>query len=159
MLAFPDLLGSFDSLNGTWTTLLSQVPRDLLEDERIVGIPRSLKQILLSHHRELRSADYSEPRTFSSGCNDAFSVFGFLAFLLALLDLIMEMNGGARKKRDAMNHPEFREGALASYSMFRGFLNAMDAETPACSKLFICEAAVQASKRGQTGFLVAKAAR
>ena len=32
--------------------------------------------------------DYGTAR---QGCNDAFSVFGFLAFLLALLQLIMDM--------------------------------------------------------------------
>lgn len=38
-----------------------------------------------------------------SGCNDAFSVFGFLAFLLALFDLIMELQNDmnmARSVRD-----------------------------------------------------------
>ena len=40
-----------------------------------------------------------EPRTFSSGCNDAFSVFGFLAFLLALLDLILELNMNRRRRK------------------------------------------------------------
>ena len=51
----------------------------------------------------------SEPRTFSSGCNDAFSVFGFLAFLLALLDLIMELNmmAAGRKRRKRFSTPDF----------------------------------------------------
>ena len=40
-----------------------------------------------------------QPRTFSSGCNDAFSVFGFLAFLLALLDLILELNMAKKRRR------------------------------------------------------------
>ena len=34
---------------------------------------------------------YQDAGTARSGCNDAFSVFGFLAFLLALIDLIMDM--------------------------------------------------------------------
>ena len=33
----------------------------------------------------------------------------------------------------------FREAALACYSMLRGFLNTMDAESPDCSKRFMCE--------------------
>ena len=110
-------------------------------------------------------------RTFSSGCNDAFSVFGFLAFLLALLDLIMELNMGdmaagggdagfKRRKRSVSNHhPQMREGTLAAYSMFRGFLNAMDADSSDCSALFVCEAATQAGMRGSTGLSLAKAAR
>ena len=79
--------------------------------------------------------------------------------------------GGFRKRRsiqrgikveDGMSRnyvPVFREGALASYSMFRGFLNAMDTSTQDCSALFICEAATQAAKTGKTGYTVAKAAR
>ena len=35
------------------------------------------------------------------GCNDAFSVFGFLAVLLALLDLLIELGDDGRRKRDA----------------------------------------------------------
>jgi hypothetical protein len=35
------------------------------------------------------SATYSG--RYFGGCNDAFSVFGFLAFLLALLDLVIEL--------------------------------------------------------------------
>ena len=41
----------------------------------------------------------SQARTFSSGCNDAFSVFGGLAFLLALLDLILELNMNRKRRR------------------------------------------------------------
>ena len=79
--------------------------------------------------------------------------------------------GGFRRRRsiqrgikaeDGMSRnyvPVFREGALASYSMFRGFLNAMDTSTQDCSALFICEAATQAAKTGKTGYTVAKAAR
>ena len=37
------------------------------------------------------------------------------------------------------DRPNFREAALACYSMLRGFMNAMDAESPECSKRFICE--------------------
>ena len=37
------------------------------------------------------------------------------------------------------DHPNFREAALACYSMLRGFFNSMDAETSECSKRFLCE--------------------
>ena len=37
------------------------------------------------------------------------------------------------------DHPNFREAALACYSMLRGFFNSMDAETAECSKRFLCE--------------------
>ncbi|XP_063603020.1 uncharacterized protein LOC134778993 [Penaeus indicus] len=40
------------------------------------------------------------------GCSDSFSVFGFLAFLLALLDLILELQGNRRKKRDTRGMEE-----------------------------------------------------
>ena len=160
-----DAIGS----KGSWVDVLSQVPRVLLEDESVVGVPKSIRSLLLQHHRETRDTS----RTFSSGCNDAFSVFGFLAFLLALLDLIMELNGGmmmggggggggrgwGRRKRAVSQQPEVRQAMLASYSMFRGFLNALDADNPACSALFMCEAAVEAARRGQTGYTVSKAAR
>ena len=65
--------------------------------------------------------------------NDSFEVFGFLAFGLYLLNLVMNMDGGARKKRssdqcssefDPSREPALMEGALAFYSMFEGFLDA-----------------------------------
>ena len=42
-------------------------------------------------------------------CTDSFSIFGFLAFLLALLDLVMELqdmdttDAGARRRREVMD--------------------------------------------------------
>ena len=65
--------------------------------------------------------------------NDSFEVFGFLAFGLYLLNLVMNMDEGARKKRSSdqcisefepSREPALMEGALAFYSMFEGFLNA-----------------------------------
>ena len=40
------------------------------------------------------------------GCSDSFSVFAFLAFLLALIDLFLELQGtmGGRKKREAIHN-------------------------------------------------------
>ena len=73
-----------------------------------------------------------QPRTFSSGCNDAFSVFGFLAFLLALLDLILELNMAKKRRRKRFspislfnNGSDFlkdweEENDFFSYTMFFG---------------------------------------
>ena len=65
------------------------------------------------------------------GCSDGFSIFGFLAFLLAAANLFMM---DERKKRDIntkscgiINEDNKKEVAFASYSMLRGFLNAVDA--------------------------------
>lgn len=56
-----------------------------------------------------------------------------------------------------LNHG--KTAVMASYSMFRGFLNAMDAEDPNCSRLFMCEASKEASKLGSIGKTLAKVAR
>merc|ERR1740122_653974 len=50
------------------------------------------------------------------------------------------------------------EVMLASYSMLRGFLNALDAHDKTCSNFFICQAAQESSKAGQFGQLLAKVA-
>ena len=52
-----------------------------------------------------------------------------------------------------------QEGVLASYSLFRGFLNAVDAEDSTCSQFFICEGSYEAAKFGWTGTSLAKVAR
>ena len=44
-----------------------------------------------------------------------------------------------------------QEVVFASYSLFRGFLNAMDAEDSMCSRFFICEATKETSKLGWIG--------
>ena len=68
--------------------------------------------------------------TARSGCNDPFAIFGFLAFLLVLLQLLAN-NGGGRKKRSARlcsYHEEsnqLREGRLAVHLVFQGFLNSL----------------------------------
>ena len=92
-------------LNWNSSAIWSQIPLELIEDESLSGIPQSLRHLLSSHillnqeknnksmyddktHKTIISRtprSLTTGRTFSSGCNDAFSVFGFLAFLLALL--------------------------------------------------------------------------
>ena len=75
--------------------------------------------------------DASSEGTARDGCgSDSFEVFGFLAFGLYLLNLVMNMK---RRKRSAEHcssdfnpsrEPELVEGVLAFYSMFEGFLTA-----------------------------------
>ena len=78
--------------------------------------------------------------TARQGCgNDSFEVFGFLAFGLYLLNLVMNMK---RRKRsadqcssdfDPSREPELVEGVLAFYSMFQGLLTAFyDGEGRQC---------------------------
>ena len=57
------------------------------------------------------------------------------------------------------NSDHGKEAMLASYSLFRGFLNAMDAEDPSCSRLFMCEASQEASRIGVIGKTLAKVGR
>ena len=52
-----------------------------------------------------------------------------------------------------------QETILAVYSMLRGFLNAMDAQDPTCSDLFICEAARESAQLGNLGQIAAKIGR
>ena len=52
-----------------------------------------------------------------------------------------------------------QEAILASYSIFRGFLNAMDAEDSTCSQYFICEGSQEAAKLGWIGRSLAKVGR
>ena len=99
----------------------------------------------------LTSASFGVPRTLfgifniledenmvtaRSGCDDPFAIFGFLAFLLALLQLLVD-SGSKKKKRSTgdcqlvnrqggSRDREMREAALAVYSMIQGFLNSMD---------------------------------
>ena len=74
--------------------------------------------------------------TARSGCDDPFAIFGFLAFLLAMLQLLVD-SGSKKKKRSTADcqlenrqggcrDREMREGTLAVYSMIQGFLNTMD---------------------------------
>lgn len=96
-------------------------------------------------------------RGYSSGCNDDFAIFAFLAFLLTVLDLIMELQGGMmkRKKREIELKSDLtaKNSTLAAYSLFRGFLNAIDSDGDnlECATMFLCEAESEASKFGKIG--------
>nr|XP_027230154.1 uncharacterized protein LOC113821830 [Penaeus vannamei] len=102
------------------------------------------------------------------GCSDSFSVFGFLAFLLALLDLILELQGNRRKKRDTrgmegdaslkaecQSQDELQQATSACYSLLRGFLNALAAQDPECARRFLCEGAEEAAAAGPVGEVIA----
>lgn len=52
-----------------------------------------------------------------------------------------------------------QEAASASYSLLRGYLNALATEDPGCASRFMCEAAEEAATAGPLGRVVAKVAR
>ena len=87
------------------------------------SLPASVTNLLENFRGDNRS-------TARSGCNDPFAIFGFLAFLLVLLQLLAN-NGGGRKKRSARlcsYHEEsnqLKEGRLAVHLVFQGFLNSL----------------------------------
>ena len=92
---------------------------------------------------------------YSSGCQDNFAIFAFLAFLLAVLDFVMEMQGGNKKKRSTSNVLQesdlSRNATLASYAIFRGFMNTISTENEQCQLLFTCESGIEVSQYGEIG--------
>ncbi|XP_042221012.1 uncharacterized protein LOC121865562 [Homarus americanus] len=154
---------------------LGQVPEDMifsfsdLTQIMVDRVTNSLRQ----------SQPAGDPRfiipffSSSGGCNDAFSGFGFLAFLLALLDLILELqnNTGTRRRREAgdwsggedllslhLEDPRSHRAAAACYSMYRGFLNALSTTDGDCAKRFLCEGAEEAASTGKLGQMIANVA-
>ena len=93
-------------------------------------LPQSLLQIVdtVTHG----DGDDSTPR--QGGCDDPFAIFGFLAFLLALLQLLVDSGDGRRRRsvgrcqvsRQQGISSELREASLAVYTLIQGFLNTMD---------------------------------
>ena len=93
-----------------------------------LSLPPSLKNVIF----QVKDETSGTPR---SGCNDAFSVFAFLSFLLALITLMQNAGNGRKKRsagcRDQVEHKtnhKVREGMLAAYIMFQGFLNAIESD-------------------------------
>ncbi|XP_064080689.1 uncharacterized protein LOC135197566 [Macrobrachium nipponense] len=131
-------------------------------------------------------SESSEGRFFGGGggyggCTDSFSVFGFLAFLLALLDLILDLQmnmaaggGGAggrsirspggvhqasgRPPLTCQDNAELQQATSACYSMLRGFLNALASDDPECAERFLCEGAEEAAAAGPVGEVIASVA-
>ena len=91
------------------------------------SLPASVRNIL----ENLSGDNHSTGR---QGCNDPFAIFGFLAFLLVLLQLLAN-NGGGRKRRSTRLCPyheesnQLQEGRLAVHLVFQGFLNSLSEGT------------------------------
>ena len=60
----------------------------------------SFKTLLENTQNEEILDDIGTGRAASLDCNDVHSVFAFIAFLFALLNFIINMQGQGRKKRD-----------------------------------------------------------
>ena len=134
----------------------------------LVGLPQTLQSSLLEHlASEFGLASYTQGTARDGGhhgCNnDGFAVFGFLAFLLAAANLLMDdaaAGGGGRRKRSdecaTVPVTTKQEGISATYSLFRGFLNALDAVDNECSNYFSCQGAFEAAQTGAIGQVLAK---
>jgi len=129
-----------------------------MEDTLIAGVTNLLSSYLPTPETEGSARQCG---------NDGLEVFGFLAFGLYLLNLVMNMK--RRKRRAGAEQcgdefvpdmePDLVEGVLAFYTMFQGFLTAFyDEEESSCRSLAVCEAAKDATKLGNVGKTVAKAA-
>ena len=96
-----------------------------------LSLPASLTESDLIQH--LLSPQPSEPGSPRQGCgSDPFAIFGFLAFILVILQLLAN-NGGNRRRREAeqrCHHETRREGSgqLAAAIIFQGFLNGFDGD-------------------------------
>ena len=137
------------------------------------SLPSSVRNLLENYSGD----HYSTAR---SGCNDPFAIFGFLAFLLVLLQLLAN-NGGGRKKRSTRfcsHHEEsnqLKEGRLAVHLVFQGFLNSLSEGIGilkylrrqkilnqcykggdlSCKQRSLCEGLSEAAKLGEVGSIVA----
>ena len=121
-----------------------------------IGIPDSLVKVFLSRSIQKRDTytEY-EARQFSSGCQDNFAIFAFLAFLLTVLDLVLEMQARRKKRSEdnlmarssILSNEVERNATLVTYSLFRGFMNSVDA-MPKCKMKYICEGAQESLKYG-----------
>ena len=75
---------------------------------------------------------YSDQGSPRQGCgNDPFAIFGFLAFILVILQLLAN-NGNRRRRREADQdrrcHGQSQDGQLAATFIFRGFLKGFDGD-------------------------------
>ena len=118
----------------------------------LVGLPDSLIRVIqtsvIEENDDLEKIEEAV-RQFGGGggCNDAYSAFGFLSFLFALLTFIQ--NNMRRRKRETRTEvrrpcailemtfsplsqlfgpllsPDYREGLLAAGLMYHGFLTSL----------------------------------
>ena len=110
--------------------------------------------------------DVGTGRSGSLDCNDITSVFAFLAFLFALLNFVINMGGGGRRRRDAAqcrlgeevtSDPVYRSSVRSVYALYRGVLDYMDLVEEGeeqCGVRVLCEAGEEAG-RGQLGGVIA----
>lgn len=134
-----------------------EITASLNDGATTVGLPESLTSFIIGHQpafHQLHKREFS-PRTFSSGCTDNFAIFAFLAFLLTVLDLIMEMQGMKRRKRETITssidyeqNQITKNATVATYTLLRGFLNAEATENEDCRMLFFCESGSETASYG-----------
>ena len=97
-----------------------------------LSLPLSLAESgLVQQLLSLQPSDQGSPR---QGCgNDPFAIFGFLAFILVILQLLAN-NGNRRRRREAEQagtcHAESQDGSgqLAATLIFQGFLKGFDGD-------------------------------
>ena len=73
--------------------------------------------------------NFGDPSSARSGCEDPFAIFGFLAFLLALIQILIDQNnaGNGRRKRSLDgNSLAFQQATLAALGMLQGFINTIN---------------------------------
>ena len=115
-------------------------------------------------------------------------MFAFLAFLVALVNILMNNGRKRRRKREAnsesdyvrnlkvapsnltvklntthqaceVNPHEIQQGINATHSLLEGYMKALGSETPECSAFHLCEAGFATAGLGPVGRSFAKVAR
>ena len=78
------------------------------------GMPESFQTFVSS----LTNEDASTARDGGYGCDDPFGIFGILAFLLALLQLLVDSGGGEERKKRSTNQYRRSPWSLHHVSRF-----------------------------------------
>ena len=126
---------------------------------------------------EILTESVGSGRSGSLECNDITSVFAFLAFLFALLNFVVNMGGGRRRRgvegeeeeehcylgEDQLQDPLYRSSLLSVYALYRGVLDYLDldldldqdqATGERCGARVLCDAGHQAAE-GELGPVIA----